>query len=271
MDPEYTDTQNDMNLKYADMCKLLIETYNTSIIDYLDDKELRNSIFEEAKKCANDNHMRTKKRNVLAQLIENKENQKKNPLQKVDYLGGPNSITYHFSTNYKKAVYILGETHDMLVDCPNPNPQNPEEKYPNIEDFLFKYFRNQIAFTDFYLEAPSYVVSGEYTFAYSLLRLNMLRRYFAQCIGPNRTDPRYESSCNSSRMHFFDIRQGEVKGGRNSASLFQSDMLKLKNDLEVNYTLLDLDKKKTEIFNIIKPFFDTWISFFKFFEKFNVE
>ncbi len=266
MDPEYTDTQDDMKPEYEDMCKILIETYNTSIIDYFD-KELRNSIFEEAKKCANDNHMREKERKVLAKLIENKENQKKYPLPKVDYLGGPNSITYHFSNKYKKAVYILGETHDMLVDCPNPNPQNPEEKYPNIENFLFKYFNNQIAFTDFYLEMPAYVVSSGYRkFGYSFLRLDRVREYFKKCIGLERN----QDYCNSSRMHFFDIRQGEVKGGINSASLFQSDMLRLKNNLEVNYTLLD-KKQILEVLEIIRLFVDRWNSFFTFFEKFNDE
>jgi hypothetical protein len=159
----------------------------------------------------------------------------------------------------------LGEKHDMLVDCPNPNPQNPEEKYPNIENFLFKYFRNQIAFTDFYLEMPAYVVSSGYRkFGYSFLRLDRVREYFKKCIGLERN----QDYCNSSRMHFFDIRQGEAKGGINSASLFQSDMLRLKNNLEVNYTLLD-KKQILEILEIITLFVDRWNSFFTFFSKFN--
>ena len=258
MEPEYTSYN-------AEMCKILIETYNTSIIDHFDES-LQASFIKEAKLCAERNHMRGNQRKVLAQLILNKEDQKTNPLPKVDYLGGPNTITYHWSNKYKKAIYIFGETHSVNLDCPI-DPLNPDEKY-EIENFLhdYFYFKNQIAFTDFYLEMPAYVVPDGYLKSgYSFLRIDRLRDYFKKCIGPERNEKPY---CHSSRMHFFDIRQGKVKGGINSASLFQSDMLSLKNNLN-NLNSRGLDK--IEIVKIIRLFVDRWKSFFTFFKNLNVE
>ena len=272
------------------MCTELIKTYNTSIIDYFE-KTLQASLIKEAKRCANDekNDMTDgRKRKVLAQLILNKEDQKTNPRPKVDFVGGPFNITYHWSNNYKRAIYIFGEHHDEKVDCPlNTNSIN-------IERFLSIHFVNSIAFTDFYLEEEAYVVpSGYQKRDISSYRISILRKFFNACIGPDRGKYRV---CNNSRMHYFDIRQGEVKGGMNSASLFQSEIFlydlefnKLFENVKLNYfkTLqheqlnddekfekflkTKVTKESIDLLISIHTCVKRWKSFFEFFARFDNE
>ena len=92
-------------LTCKDTVKILIKTYNPSIIDYFN-PELRTACENEAleiiSKSHNYMHGRRRGRKVLANLISNR----KNPHTKVDFVGGPFNITYHWSNKYKKAIYI---------------------------------------------------------------------------------------------------------------------------------------------------------------------
>ena len=275
----------------ADMCKILLETYNTSIIDHFSN-ELRFACEQEALKCSLKNDESGRKRNVLAQLITNKINLPNPYDERFDFVGGPFNITYHWSNNYKKAVYIWGERHDKNVDCPD-RTLNPDLNMTNIEDFLSYHFEYPIAFSDFYLEMQAHVVPDgyqEYDTGYIYdpdeTRMNILRRKFSDCVGPKHKFKRF---CDNSRMHFFDIRQGDVKGGTNSASLFQSAIQKFV--LEANSTLKNHKDKailddpqlalydEDHIWNIncedykflsdILNFIYTWKSFFDFFARFD--
>jgi len=267
---------------YEDMCERLIETYNTSIIDYFS-QELQDACDEEASKCTSyrKNYMRGRKREVLSKLIRNR----KNPHTKVDFVGGPFNITYHWSNKYKKAIYIWGEKHGETIDCPKPDPHL---KMINIEDFLYNiFFTNPIAFSDFYLEMQAHVVPYGYPeYEYSADRINILRSLFGNCIGPNRN---FSRSCDNSRMHFFDIRLGEVRWGMNSACLFEDEISyflsysnsKLKNHKDTMYQdypdLSPSDESNVwdeycydnSFLEKINNFVDRWKSFLHFFSRFD--
>jgi len=246
------------------MCRKLIETYNTSIIDSFD-PTLQDSFFEEAKNCAKNNHMDGKERSVLAKLIENKKKYKDYPLPNVNYVSGPFNITYHWSVKYKKAIYIWGEKHSTKEDCPE------REKYTTIYDFLWTHFENSIAFTDFYLEAAAYVLPDGYkNKGVNGKHLNILRHLFEQCIDKTIRDG--DPFCYNSRMHFFDIRQGEVKGGTNLASLFKMDIVRFviaANEILEKHKELKQLCPDIIFLNEIVIFVEKWMSFFEFFENFN--
>lgn len=171
----------------SQMCKILLETYNTSIIDHFS-KELQKACIQEALKCSSKKDNSGRKRNVLAQLISNKINAPKPYDDKVDFVGGPFNITYHWSSNYKKAVYIFGEKHAKNTDCPNPNSRIPNLIIKNIEYFLWDHFDDYpMAFSDFYIEMQAHVVSkgypeyGDYIYNPDSSRLNTLEEICSLC------------------------------------------------------------------------------------------
>ena len=273
-------------LTCKDTVKILIKTYNPSIIDYFN-PELRTACENEAleiiSKSHNYMHGRRRGRKVLANLISNR----KNPHTKVDFVGGPFNITHHWSNKYKKEIYIWGEEHDETVDCPKQD-EHPHLKIMNIEDFLRDiFFINPIAFSDFYLEMQAYVVPDGYPeFKYNTGRIKILRSLFANCIGPNRNLYR---TCDNSRMHFFDIRQGEVRWGMNSACLFQNECIsflsyansKLKEHKDKFYkdhpevstsdesSVWDESCYDSSFLKEISYFVERWKSFFIFFARFD--
>jgi len=269
---------------HEDMCERLIETYNTSIIDYFS-QEFQDAFDEEASNCTSyrKNYMRGRKREVLSKLIRNR----KNPHTKVDFVGGPFNLTYHWSNKYKKAIYIWGEKHGKTVDCPKSDDY-PRLNIVNIEDFLHDiFFINPIAFSDFYLEMQAHVVPYGYPeYEYCADRINILRSCFGNCIGPNRN---FYRTCDNSRMHFFDIRLGEVRWGINSACLFENEISsflsytnsKLKDHKDTMYqdypdlSLSDENNVWDEycydnsFLEKINNFVDRWKSFLHFFSRFD--
>lgn len=255
----------------AKMCEILIETYNTSIIDYFRPELLDAVSKQAALQCAGENVMLDdgeikRKRNVLARLINNKLTLPK-PYQQIDFIGGPFNITYHWSNKYKKGIYIWGEWHDEKTEC----PQNTGLKI-NIEDFLQHFFfTNPIVFSDFYLEMEAYVVPDGYDYrgyGLSKYRIDILRNRFGPCIGPERDDSTY---CHNSRMHFFDIRQGKVKSGMNSASLFQSEITSFVFNIKEELKGREPEEKclNIDLLNKITEFIQRWKSFLYFFARFD--
>jgi hypothetical protein len=203
-----------------EVCKILLETYNTTIIDHFSD-ELKKACVQEAIECSNTKYEKGTKREVLAELINNKIDIKESDPVNFDFVGGPFNITYHWNNNYKKAVYIWGEIHGKKLDYPDPK-LFPDLKNTTIENFLLYHFSKPIAFSDFYIEMGGHLAKKGYSYTGETnhpdyIRLNVLRKTFANCVA----NPQTIEFCKKSRMHFFDIRQGEVKGGINLSSLFQ--------------------------------------------------
>jgi hypothetical protein len=274
-----TNPANAKPLTCKDIANILIKTYRPSIIDSFS-KDLRIACEQEALKIIDksDNYMhrRQRGRKVLAKLITNR----KTTPAKVDFVGGPYNITHHWSKKYNKEIYIWGEQHDETVDCPNLEDKN----IINIEKFLQNiFFINPIAFSDFYLEMHSYVVPDGYKeYGESQSRMNILRNLFGNCIGTNRNLYR---TCDNSRMHFFDIRQGQVRWGKNSSCLFMNECLSFisyansklkehKDKMYQNHPKLDENSVWDEScydFTFLKEitiFVERWKSFLDFFTRF---
>jgi len=251
-----------------EMCKILIETYNTSIIDYFS-KDLQIACTEESlRTCTSTRYMRGNKRHVLARLISNKTNAQKP--SRIDFVGGPFNLTYHWSSKYKKAVYIWGERHSAKIDYPKIGDLHNV----SIEKLLLDHFPNSIAFSDFYLEMQAFKIPGHPEHDYSNYRLSILRNLFSKCVGPSRI---YNQYCDTARMHFFDIRQGDVNGGTNSGSLFQTAILNFVPDVKLklkeykrgrsHFSLTRFDDIKI-LTNIIR-FVERWRSFLDFLALFD--
>jgi len=189
-------------------CVRLIETYNTSILDDYPE-ELQNAIKKEAailcaRKIPKDYDSDTPERTVLMQLIHNhydpekKEKRKINP--NIMFIGGPKSLTTHWSDEYKKMIYIFGERHHWSTNCFEFGDYDPD-KMMLAEDFFLQLFENNDTFIDFYLETqkgkkPEFSIGKQ-------LRLLKLINYFTKCIDyPSRG----AELCRRSRMHYIDAR-----------------------------------------------------------------
>jgi hypothetical protein len=234
----------------------LIITYNTSLLKDLP-REIVNRCTEFAKKTAKlpfDGKTRT----VLAKLIENHQAKPdKRPI--ASYIGGPMNISCHWSEKYKKLIYIFGEFHGDGNDCDKLTKgrfDNPE--IIDIEDYLKQYFSFLTAFTDFYIEMHSFVMPEGYYYQFlSHNRMNRLRRTFHKCVDSKLR--RGDKECNLSRMHYFDIRQGDVKDKMNRISIFLLDGESLRGIL--NSTTID----KYTVFENLKAFYDTYNNLIRLF------
>lgn len=189
-------------------CDMMIKTYNTSVLDNFP-QSLKSSL---AKQCVeskpNPNSYtdffglikRKKNRNVLMRLINNYFRSKQvKTIPTVDFIGGPHTLTLHWSDKYKKIIYIFGEIHRKDV-CDYDNMMR-------IEDYLKNLFRHSGAFIDFFLEIRTFT-KGKYNRNYYRFtdgtKLTNLRIQNKKCIESGQRQQNRE--CDNRRVHFIDIR-----------------------------------------------------------------
>jgi hypothetical protein len=255
-------------------CEDLIETYNASILKKFPD-DLHQSFLTTAKDCLKKNKRRVvdhqkrkivyKDRTVLSTLITNLEHEKITPtLPDVGFIEGPMNMSLHWSKKYKKLIYILGERHIGYVKCPEKEIKNTSK----IEDYLDKIFTNPIAFIDFYLEIGGFVISDGYPSKFEGQEtLDLLRNKFKDCID-TLTRNLITTNCKTSRMHFFDIRQGDIRWGIPLMTQFGNVILSTQANM-YNYGLIyykNLDELRnsehtcdnTNLTNPFWDFFDFW-------------
>ena len=188
-------------------CDMMVKTYNTSILDNFP-QSLKESIVKqcvESKPNPNSYTQffglikRKKNRNVLMRLINNYFRSKQiQTFPTVDFIGGPHTLTLHWSAKYKKIIYIFGEYHRNDV-CDYDNMMH-------VEDYLRRLFRHSNAFIDFFLEIPMFV-KGKYNYDFNPVdRLDMLRYQNKECIETSQIQT--NRHCDTKRVHFIDIRQG---------------------------------------------------------------
>ena len=200
--------EKEQSLEY--WCDMMVKTYNTSILDNFP-TSLKESLQEEAQQCVeskpNPNSYnqlfgrvkRKKNRNVLMRLINNYFRSKQiQTFPTVDFIGGPHTLTLHWSAKYNKIIYIFGEVHRTDV-CSYDNMML-------VEDYLRRLFRVSSAFIDFFLEIPMFI-KGKYKYNFtSNTRINILRSQNKQCIETSQIQE--NRHCDTKRIHFIDIRQG---------------------------------------------------------------
>jgi len=197
----------------------LITTYNASLLKKLP-HDVVDSCIEYAKKTAN-RSVNGKTRRVLAKLIENHQVDKR-PI--ASFIGGPVNISCYWSEKYKKIIYIIGEFHVNGDDCKKlTRGRYDNPKIINIVDYLKQYFSFPTAFTDFYLEMPAFIMPYGYYYRHgNSINILKLRDIFHKCV--DATLRNEERDCDLSRMHYFDIRSGDVKDGLlNPISIFCLD------------------------------------------------
>jgi len=185
------------------LCDTLIQTYNTSVLDVAD-PTFKDACIEEAHKCVIEESVYGQyEKKVLSQLILNHSKQNDTTVPKeekkpiTDFIGGPLSLTMHWSKKYKKLIYIFGERHDRTDDCWF---SFKSDQMMLIEDYLEQLFKHTDVFIDFYLETGR---TYEY---YVHTRLALIKERLKDCLyNPNTKEN--ENKCNLSRMHYVDVRR----------------------------------------------------------------
>ena len=222
------------------ICNNLLTTYNSNILDNIspDIRKLFHTY-------SNKNYNKNKGNTTLMKLIHN--HYKINKTKFYKYIGGPLSLSLHWSPKYKMTIYIFGETHSNVTDCPsneknvidflnNNCPQtkirNPDTKrcvftqtllgkdiikknkhlVPKnstlVEDVLQDLFLNTTAFIDFYLEIPGYQGKDYKDIEYSLRGNTRISKLFGKFHECIRAIERSKKDkCSLIRAHYTDIRQ----------------------------------------------------------------
>ena len=224
-----------------EVCNALLSYYNTSILDNPKlDSTLKEQIYIEAEKCADDNRARggTLERTVLKSLIVN---HKVNAKPVAPYIAGPYSLSLHWSEVYKKLIYIFGEAHNSTTDC---NHYGDGITGMLIEDYLAQLFTYSDAFIDFYHECHGYYKTSTYEDPIEHikeLRLYKIWEKIKKCIDKSTRDLE-GNNCQKGRMHYIDIRTMNGIKVNNSSAFTR---------LYINFAtkLKGLPDKKVELFN----------------------
>jgi len=237
--------KNELN-KMKKLCTNLVNTYNTNVLNNAP-IEIKKAFYNEAKKSSK-NPECIRGRKVLKTLIENHfetDPEKQKPRPK--FIGGPQTLTVHWSKIHQKMIYIFGEYHSKDMNCDERfgKKAKKEEWGSNkmsVEDFFFKLMLTTDVFIDFFFEFPSYSKKlNEYTTVKIAndpeLRMQKLLDYFKKCV---QHSTRFDTECILSRVHYFDIRRGDNKKGKieNTGLL---DMLQAKL-----YTILNKSKNERD-------------------------
>jgi len=192
------------------ICNQLTKTYNTNYLNYVD-KKIQGMFLYESERNKNN-----KGNTVLMNLIYN-HYKKKKPI--ATFIGGPITLSLHWSNKYKKMIYIFGEKHSSTIDC-DKIPDYNNEQIP-VELFLENLVKNTDVFLDIFIESPIFE-KGEYKnliLLHSDLRLDKVFNKFRLCIQSlTRVQENIKEQCRLSRIHYFDIRRKDDRVGVNDVS-----------------------------------------------------
>ena len=250
----------------VNICDKLIKSYNTTIIDQMP-PDLKDALQSNASYCSvNPYRQHEKERTVLNELIKNHFDKKKKAKREEltqHYIGGPMTLTCHWSEEYQKLIYIFGEEHSEDTDCSKflenyGYGRNEEKSGMPIEEFLKKFIEINDIYLDIFVELPAY---KQKTLKYSKplseheglanSRLFKIGTEFSECMDGYDRNPQ---KCSRSRIHYMDIRniEREAANGLDAVSIFiitcfniidsdQEDLNQKKSSL-LEFAISDLGK-----------------------------
>ena len=198
------------------------------------------------------------------------------------YIGGPTTLSSHWSDKYKKMIYIFGEIHSKKMDCekhltqycdkgkikdPKTNKcvlkssvrgkeivNNIKQTEMPVEKFLEKLIINTDVFIDIFFETSFYRGEGydnidKITGSH---RLGEIVNKIGTCLEYSK---RVAKKCQLARVHYFDIRKGVGDlYGVNNVSYFRYKVglvFRFELNGQEKYTLLKILLKDKRIINVL--------------------
>lgn len=217
------------------LCDNLIKTFNTNILKKQD--KFTQAVFYSISK---------NKYNTLSKLIQNHYTIQK-PI--IDYIGRPDVLTKVYNKKYNMIIYLFGESHFDLSDCPK------KKKSLLIENYLEELILKTDVFLDIFIEIPDKIKDRK-----SDSSLNQIHLKFENL------------KCQLARIHYTDVR--EIKNSLNDTEIgwFSYNISKMnifdKNiNRDFNIFLIENQEKINYIFDKLttknkQEYNDFWISQF---------
>ena len=250
-------------MDYQNVCDTLKKTYNINFLD-LDENKIIGQEFAKAAEIYRDGKKGNK---VLIDLIYNHYNAKK-PFPA--FIGGPQTLTMHWSNRWKKVIYIFGEQHSNEIDC---EKRLNTKKWVSIENFFQDLILKTDVYLDIYFEFPAIQKSERRYYdsfkpfpTYS--RMDILFQRFKKYVQPGTKNEE-----DLVRVHYFDSRVEDHEGKRVGVSDINWFEIKTLAFTELNlpYKLKELVKDNARFLWVLKSlalkddelFIDFWMKQYK--------
>ena len=151
-----SELQAPKKISLQNVVDMIIETYDPKILDdpMITPEDIKQAFYE----FAETENALGGPRKVLAELISNHKNGEQKPMP--EFIGGPFSLTCHWSEEYKKMIYIFGEYHTNKADC---------SEFPNmlVENFIYELIDKTDVFIDIFLEVNLSLVNIYHKYEYT--------------------------------------------------------------------------------------------------------
>jgi len=227
-----------------DICDKLVNTYNTNV---LDDPNIDHNIRKEFFKASLKYRDRDKGRKILMDLIYNHEYSSNKPI--ATFIGGPFTLTLHWSKEYQKMIYIFGENHSDKIECDKVGSFKKGDVITPIENYLSDLILNTDVFIDLYIEFPVYSkIDKEYNVNFYPFKENdrfgKLLEQFRKCL---QYTTRSAKQCKLARIHYFDARFEDKEGRKQGINLISWYRIEVKYIIDYVNTAAQPDMFKNLI------------------------
>jgi hypothetical protein len=250
-------------MDYQSVCDTLRKTYNINFLD-LDENKIIGQEFAKAAEIYRDSKKGNK---VLIDLVYNHYNVKK-PFP--DFIGGPQTLTMHWSNRWKKIIYIFGEQHSNEIDC---EKRLNTKKWVPIQNFLEDLILKTDVYLDIYFEFPAIQKSERrYYDTFKPFptdsRMDTLFQRFKKYVQPGTKNDE-----DLVRVHYFDSRVEDDQGARIGVCDVNWFEIKTLGFIQLNlvYNLKELVRDNPRFQSILKSlglkddklFIDFWMKQYK--------
>lgn len=231
-------------MDYQNVCDTLRKTYNINFLD-LNENKIIGQEFAKAAEIYRDSKEGNK---VLINLVYNHYNVKK-PFPA--FIGGPQTLTMHWSNKWKKVIYIFGEHHSNDIDC---EKRLNTKKWLPIEDFLEDLILKTDVYLDIYFEFPAIQKSERRYYDHfkpfpADYRMDILFKRFKKYVQPGTKNDE-----DLVRVHYFDSRVEDHEGTRVGVSDINWFEIKTLDFTEWNlvYKLKEIVKNNARFQSVLK-------------------